>query len=107
MNCDETLGTVLPALLRRRPDAVRSGAVVQLVVPDDRECRWFYEFRGDSVVATRGVSTSSDVTISFVREDLARFLDDTIDFGHAIATKRVKVMGDASLLLALAAAVRA
>ena len=79
---------------------------MQVVVPDDRECRWFYEFQDDDVTATRGVSTASDLTLSFVSEDLARFLDDTIDFDHAIATKRVKVMGDASLLLALAAAVR-
>ena len=103
MTSEETLETVLPALLRRDPRALAEGTVVQLIVPDDK-ARYFYPFTRDDVVVQRGLADKVDLTLSMVSEDLQRFLEATLDFDHAIRTKRVKVMGDASLLLGLATA---
>ena len=102
--CEETLETLLPALLRRNPGAVAAGAVVQFIVPDQKTCRYFYTFERDDVVVGKGVSDKVDLTLSLVSEDLERFLDSTLDVDHALRTQRMKVMGDASLLLGLAAA---
>jgi hypothetical protein len=107
--CEETLETVLPALLRRNPGALADlatrGAVVQFIVPDKKTCRFFYSFEGDArLVVGKGVSDRVDLTLSMVSEDLEKFLDSTLDFDHALRTQRVKVMGDASLLLGIAAA---
>src|SRR4051812_31291358 len=107
--CEETLETLLPALLRRHPaalaDLATRGAVVQFIVPDNRKCRYFYSFEGDArLVVGKGVSDRVDLTLSFVSEDLEKFVDSTLDFDHALRTQRVKVMGDASLLLGIAAA---
>src|SRR5687768_1629441 len=104
--CHDTLSTVLPSLLRRSPGAVAEGVVLQLVVPDHEDCRYFYTFAKDDVLVTKGVSDKVDLTLSLVSEDLARFLDASLDIEHALRTRRMKVMGDESLLLALAAAVR-
>lgn len=116
--CEETLETLLPALLRRNPGAMADlatrGAVVQFIVPDNKACRYFYAFETDAAAASgsdaarlvvgKGVSDKVDLTLSFVSEDLEKFVESTLDFDHALRTKRVKVMGDASLLLGLAAA---
>src|SRR3954466_14054569 len=105
MGAMETLSDVLPSLLRRNPAAVRAGTIVQMLAPDAKQ-RVFYTWQGGDVVVTEGVSDKVDLTLSFTSAELARFLDDSIGFDPALATKRVKVMGDASLLLALAAALR-
>jgi alkyl sulfatase BDS1-like metallo-beta-lactamase superfamily hydrolase len=102
--CEETLETVLPALLRRNPGAVADGSIVQFIVPDQQACRYFYTFRQKGVVVDKGLSDRVDLTLSLVSEDLGRFLDATLDFEHAVRTQRMKVMGDAELLLALASA---
>lgn len=107
--CEETLETLLPALLRRNPGAMADlatrGAVVQFIVPDNKACRYYYTFETPSrLVVGKGVSDRVDLTLSLVSEDLEKFLESTLDFDHALRTQRVKVMGDASLLLGLAAA---
>lgn len=113
--CEETLETLLPALLRRNPGAMADlatrGAVVQFIVPDNKACRYFYTFETvmeakapARLVVGKGVSDEVDLTLSLVTEDLEKFLQSTLDFDHALRTQRVKVMGDASLLLGLAAA---
>lgn len=102
--CEETLSTIVPALLRRSPGAVKAGTVVQLIVPDVAACRYFYTWSDDDVAVGQGLSDRVDLTLSFVSEDLARLLEDALDMEHALATKRVKVMGDVELLLPIAAA---
>lgn len=107
--CEETLETLLPALLRRNHGALADlstrGVVVQFIVPDNKACRYFYSFEGDAkLVVGKGVSDKVDLTLSMVSEDLEKFFDSTLDFDHALRTQRVKVMGDASLLLNIAAA---
>lgn len=102
--CEETLKTILPALLRRNPGAVAAGTVVQLIVPDVSKCRYFYTWQRDDVVVQQGVSDKVDLTLSVVSEDLGRFLDSSLDMEHAVKLRRVKVMGDVELLLPIASA---
>jgi hypothetical protein len=105
--CEETLKTVLPALLRRDPGAVTAGTVVQFIVPDVAKCRYFYTWQRDDVVVSQGVSDKVDLTLSVISEDLPRFLDSSLDMEHAVKLRRVKVMGDVELLLPIASALQA
>ncbi len=105
MTCEETLEALLPALLRRSPGAVGEGAVLQIVVPDVAGCRYHYTFAGGDVAVQKGVSDRVDLTLSLVSADLARLFEGALDVEHAVRTRRMKVMGDESLLLALSDAV--
>jgi hypothetical protein len=101
LTTDEILDIVLPALLRKKPHSLDDGTVLQLIVPD-AGARCFYRWSDGEVLVRRGVADKVDLTLSLPADDLESFLDATLDFEHGLRTRRLRLFGDASLLLPIA-----
>jgi hypothetical protein len=90
---------VFPALLRASTvPPPKETTVVQLVLADLDGADWFYEISERGVEAKRGISDRVDLTLSFYSKDLAALSENTLDVAKATRTRRIKVMGDASVL---------
>jgi hypothetical protein len=103
-DCREYLETVLPALILRT-DAPRleRSVVLQFVVTDRPGCDRYYELSDEGLKVGEGISDRVDLTVGICAEDLASLSRNALDVPRALGTRRLKVMGDDSLLLWLSA----
>jgi predicted lipid carrier protein YhbT len=97
------LETELPRLLASSPvPRLAKPAVIQFVIVDRPDCDFAYTIAGDGVAVSREIADEVDLTISFVAADLLAFKSRKLDVERALRTRRMKVLGDVSLLAFMA-----
>lgn len=98
-DCSEYLGTVLPALVQRSPNPrLNKDVVIQFVVSDREGCDRFYSISGNSLRIGEGVSDRVDLTLGLAADDLQAFSRAELDVERALASRRLKVLGDETLV---------
>lgn len=98
IDCPKFLGTDLPSLLSRNT-AGAPDAVIQVIVVDRQDCDLAYFISPEGVAVRPGISDRCDLTLAFVGEDVAALAEGRLDVKRALRTRRLKVIGDESLLV--------
>ena len=103
-SADQYLRKVLPALIRsREAPGPLPCATIQFSVIDEPGLRVIYRLDPENgLEVTDGVSDQQDLGLAFLKEDLQRFSNNTLDAMAALQSRRLKVYGDESLLKWLA-----
>jgi ubiquinone biosynthesis protein UbiJ len=96
------LESVLPTLLQRSAQLL--GTTIQWVVLGRAPQHFVYTFSEDGLAVSRGISDASTLTLAMDARALASLLDSTLDVEDAMRAQRVKVIGDAQVLLDLVTA---